>query len=515
MRNKDAHHPRFPWAAMLIVVASALLPAFWAAAQDGGPDPTAEIASIVPRDTLLYVEIPKPAELWAELQATELRQAVRSSFYAELAVNFAAATADLLSKSLTDRSLGEVASRYKPEAAIAFCPRPPAGSKDPCWVAILAARENTAELHNLLNEHVDAALAARFPKLKVTTEKIAGRDVKLFTFSKKCVWGLAFVGDHVVFGQRPAVAWLLGSRRFIGGDTSFEAARAKLIPADRASIFCYTQITAAAGEDSYIYGTGTRIAGVLEVDGKFIRDEALLTGNLRLPAVGGKQPCRITAAFPQGCFLVNQISFASGSEMLGFFGIAEDMPAGEPVDKVFTGTGFVAGTAGPDGPGVILAAELAKPDGVAPLLEKMGFRKEEGGLESAVWRRAAIKAAVKGNFIYVARQEEINDLMKKLSAAPGAKIEYSPEFTQALKRLPETAHGHSHMSAQFMGKMACIGAMTHIEPVFAKLSPSVARACSTAEGVSIWSVSPCGYGIWLVSANIEAMTKKSEARSPQ
>jgi len=60
------------------------------------------------------------------------------------------------------------------------------------------------------------------------------------------------------------------------------------------------------------------------------------------------------------------------------------------------------------------------------------------------------------------------------------------------------------MTADFLKSMPWATEFEFIRPAAAGLPPAYAHAEKTNDGLVITSISPCGYGIWLVSANVES-----------
>ena len=256
--------------------------AFLATLTAGGLAAAGGLAEVTPDDALMYVEVNKPAELWAALQQTELRDAIRTSFYAELYVNFTGATADLLAKSLTNMSTTEALSQYGLEFVVAFSPKR-AHPKTREFVVIVRPTENTTEFQTLIRERAEQTFASRFPEVKVSTERVGDRDVKQFAVSKRVSFSLALADTDVVFGHERAVRWFLEAKTFLSDKEGYREMRRRAHVPDTPNVFCYAEVTKAAGEDAHLYAPGTKVASVLEVEGKLIKDRTVVSDNLKLP----------------------------------------------------------------------------------------------------------------------------------------------------------------------------------------------------------------------------------------
>ena len=462
----------------------------------GRPAQASGLAEVTPDDALLFVEVTRPAELWNALQGSELRQAIRTSFYADLLVNFTAATTNVIARSLTDRSAGEVMERYGLEIGIAFSPRKEK-TKQLGYVVLLEPVRHTTEFQNLIRERIDQTFKARFPAIRISTDTVGDREIKRFILSKRQSWSLAFLDNHVVFGHDAAIRWILEGKTFLSDKEGYRESRRRVHVPDEPNIFCYAEVTEAAGRNALLYGAGTRIAAVLEVEGQMIRDKAIVSGNLKLPELGKAQGCKIGSAFPQGPYMVTQVSFASGSQMLQYFGVLTASEAtNQSVDGIFTGTGFIATS--PEFPkSSVIAAELVRAESAEILLKKLGF-----GRERKAWRMSNLKALVKDNILYLGRDSDIEALDDQFRSTNSLKLDGVPAVNQQLKDLPE-AHGHSYMAPAFLKRFARSANLRQFEIVLERLSPAVARAEKTRKGVVIDSVSSHGYGIWLATVNLD------------
>ena len=486
--------PGFLAVALLLSASLALIPCAQAAEPPAEPAAPVTAAEVAPDDSLLYVEIAKPAELWAALQKTELRRAVQASFLAEVIVAFTGNLANLLCQALTDRPLGEATTRYGLRPAIVFSPvRQADGSDDPAFVVVLQAASNGAELAKLLAERVEPTLKARFPDIAVEKEQVRGHDVTTIRFSPKSEWSLAAAGDRIMVGQRPAVKWMLESTRFLGRSAAYRAARERLKLPGSPHVFCYCVLSEDVAP-TYLYGPGSVLAGVLEMtrpspaDGRQVADRILISGKANLPPVGPRRPFAIGKVFPQGAWFVNQVSLASGAAVAEFLGMDAAGTRAKLAGRAFSGTCFPAVNGAGES---IVAAEAADAGAVVELLEQLRFAKE-----GDVWLRDPTAAAVKDGFVYIGKARALRGLLADLAKGTLA----APE---GLKLLPETAHGFSLMTPGYL--KACLAdGYKEFEGLAAELSPSVAAAEVTADGIDIRSVSPHGYGLWLVSMNIEA-----------
>ena len=473
----------------------------------------------MPADSLLYIEVGKPAEQWTAMQKTELRHAVRSSLVTEFILNFTATTADLFSRSLVNRSLGEAAERYGFSFGVAFAPVQPGATS--AYAVILEASANGAELRELLLKNAGNALTARFPDVRVTREQIAGSDVRTFAFSPRHVWCLAACKDRVIFGGRPAVTWILEGGNPLAGKPGFRAIRADAVALSRKThpagpgIFCYAEISEAAGCGSFLYARGTRIAGALNVDGALIRDVTLLRGPFTIPALGEPRPCSIAAAFPPGPFIIHQVSFAADVDVLQLLPAADplrDAPCGvrpprspatgtslqadgDAIGGIFTGTGFLAISAEANGP--VVAAEVADASRLDAFLERLGLHKN-----GEAWASPRMAAAVNGRHVYLGAKADVDDVLRRLRAPNAARLDDQQNLIQKL--LPKAGHGYSLMTADFLKHIPWATEFEFIKPAAAGLPPAYAHAEKTNDGLVITSISPCGYGIWLVSANVES-----------
>ena len=471
----------------------------------------ADIAEVVPADSLLYIEVAKPADLWAALQKTELRQAVKSSLVTEFILNFTASTADLFSRSLVNRPLSEAAERYGFSLAVAFAPVQPGGA--PAYAVILEATQNAAELRELLLKNAGNTLTARFPDVRVTRERIAGSGVQSFAFSPKHVWCLAVCRERVIFGGRTAVTWMLkaarASTRFApaGGASlasrpAFRAIRADAIGLSRKThpagpgVFGYAEISEAAGLGSIIYARGTQIAGALDVDGALIRDVTLLRGPLSIPQLGKPGPCSISAAFPPGPYIIHQVSFASDADVLQFMPVAAlpDLQADDDsIRGVFSGIGFVAESPQANGP--VIAAEIADASRLGAFMERLGLLKNGDG-----WASPLMAAELNGRYVYLGAAADVDGVIRRLRAPNAAKLDDRQNLIAKL--LPKTGHGYSLMTSDFLKSIPWAVEFEFIKPAAAGLPPACAHALKTDDGLVITSISPCGYAIWLVSANV-------------
>jgi len=477
-----------------------LLVIFWLSpARDAAP--AGSIADVTPADTLLYAEIAQPAGLWASVQETELRDAVKSSFAAELILSFVSSTADLFCKTLTDRSIGEAVERYGITIGVVSAPAAP--SADPDIIVILQASSHTEELKRLLAGRVEKTLKARFPEVEITQAKIGEEDVIHIAFSRKRVWTLAFTGSCVAYGRRRAANWLLTGGARLAERPNYKAALEKVKRPAGPHIFCYAETTGAASKFARFYGEGTVMSGVLEVRGqaprRLVHDRILLSGNVQPPRLGPAQPCRIGAVFPRGPWLVNQISFASGGDMRGYLPIRRHARAGGAAfGRAFTGLGFLALTVETKNwLGVIAAAEVAERDAVEAWLQASGFKNQAGA-----WCKDQSTAVINNGYFYIGRAPVMVPLIRSLTSEKGAMLEDQGDYAGRLKALPGKAHGYSVMTSQFLLGPGCDKELLKFHEVLTGLSPSLARAENTADGIEITSVSPCGYGIWLVSINL-------------
>ena len=473
-----------------------------------GSAPAADIADVTPADTLLYVEITRPAELWASLQNTELRQAVKASFAAELVLCFFSATADVLCQSLTDRGLGQAAEQYDPTIGLVFCPPDPADpSDDPEIVTVLRAAANSKELQTLLADRVEKTLTARFPRVKITTDRIGDHLVKHVAFSPKRVWTLAFPGDAIIYGRRRAVRWMLTSEAYLGNSAKYAQARKNISLPAGAHVFCYSETTQPAGMGALTCKAGTVMSGVLEIDvpaagPALVRDRILLSGNIVTPRPGPARACLIGSVFPAGPWLANQISFASPTEAARYLKIPKG--PNEPLGGALATTGFVALTTGSDGLlNFIFAAEVARPARLEAALESIGFKKQGNA-----WQNDTDSAVLKNGCLYIGRSAVMEPLLERLTAAEPKMISDQAGFRKLLAMLPAKSHGYSVMTAEFLLGPGCLKVFEPFRDVLMTLSPSIASATQTDKGIEITSVSPCGYGIWLVSANLAATTDK-------
>jgi len=468
----------------------------------------ADIAEAVPADSLLYAEVGKPAELWSALQNTELRQAIRSSLVTEFILNFTASTADLFSQSLVNRPLSEAVGRYGLSFGVAFRPGRP-GSMPP-YAVILEASENAAELRELLLKNIENTLTARFPNVRVSRERIAGSDVRTFAFSPKRVWCLAVCKERVIFGGRPAVTWMLKGGDSLASKPGFRAIRADAIALSRKTfpagpaIFCYSEISEAAGRGSFLYAQGTQIAGALNVDGALIRDVSLLRGPLTIPELGDPKPCTIASAFPRGPFIIHQVSFASDGGLLRFLPMEaadavrrEGRDADDGLAGVFTGTGFVAISV--DGRGPVVAAEVADPSRLDAFLKRLGLTRN-----GERWASPSTTAMTNGHYVYLGAAADVNAIIRALRAPNPGGLDGRQDLALMLKLLPKLGQGYSLMTPDFLKRIPWAAEFEFIRPAAAGLSPACAQAEKTGDGLVITSVSPCGYGIWLVSANVDA-----------
>jgi len=485
-------------AVLAIVVAAGAHAAEARSAPEGG------VASVAPADTLLYVELNRPAEFWAALQKTDLRRAVRASLLAEFALNFTGATADLLCSSLTGRSMGDAAEHYDFTVGAVFAPPPPGGRcKNPDVVMLLEPRANADELQRLLAECLRQTLTARFPDVQIAEGRIAGHAVTDIAFSPKRVWTLAFPNKLVVYGRRRAVEWLLTSRRPLTADPRFAAARNSLAP-EGPGIFCYAEVTDDAGQGAIFYGPGTTMTGVLTIEGPLVRDRLVLSGNIEPPRLGEPAPCSIGAVFPPGPWLVTQVSFASGAEMLRWVG-NPILPSGRQADAALTGLAWLAITGDEKNIGTVLAAQIADRASIERRLAAIGFAKD-----GPAWRGPATTALISGNRLYIGRRRVMAPLVRGLTAkpnAPGARaatLGATPGFARRLGQLPGTSPCYSIMTGSFLTTAGGEESFKQFERVLHELPLSAASARLTDNGIEITSVSPAGYGIWLTAANISA-----------
>jgi len=486
------------------LAALALLAAVSLAAVPPGTARAAEIADIAPADTLLYVEITRPAELWASLQKTEIRKAVRSSFAAELVLNFVAATAGVLCQSLTDRTLGQVVERYDPRIGLVFCPPDPAEPSDsPQPAVVIRASEHHEELQSLLRDRAGKTLTARFPRVTVAADRIGEHDVTNIAFSPKRIWTLAFPDQCVVYGRQRAVRRMLTSKAHLGGNAKYAQARKDISPPAGAHVFCYSETTQPAGIGAITCKTGSVMSAVLEIDTTvagpaLVRDRIILSGNVETPPPGPLQACRIGSVFPAGPWLVNQISFASPAEAATHLRIATHK--NKAFEDALNGTGFVALAAAPDNLlDVIFAAEIVQAATARAALKSLGFNNEGN-----TWRKDDAIAIVKNGCVYVGRSAVMKPLLERLTAAEPKMIHEKPDYSERLAMLAGESHGYSVMTAEFLLGPGCFEEFKQFHEVLAKLSPSVAGARKTDKGIEVRSVSPCGYGIWLVTANLSA-----------
>ncbi len=471
----------------------------------------AEIADITPADTLLYVEISQPAKLWASLQNTEVRQAVRASFIAELALRFFSGTADLLCKSLIDRSLGEAVQRYDFKVGIVFSPpfpkepsdeakSDPPEMSDPKSVVILQPLANAGELQKLMADGVEKTLKERFPHVEITAGRVGRYDVKHIAFSRKRVWTLAFPGDLIVYGRRRAVSWMFAAEDTLGGSGKYRSAREAAKPPAGAHIFCYAEVTQQAGEKAKFYKPGTAMAGVLELDGKLVRDRIVLSGVGNPPRPGPKQPCKIGQLFPPGPWLINQVSLGSSVEMMRFLRVVnKDREVHKLLRGALTGAGFIALTGNPKEHGPIFAAEIA--DGRA--LEQW-FQSRKFVKRGSTWRGERSLATISDGYLYIGATEIMELFLKRVAAAEAGMLQDDPLYRGRLSTLGQESHGYSLMTPEYLLLPGNAKGFEKFRAVFNGLSISCASAEIKDNAIEIRSVSPCGYGIWLVSANMAA-----------
>lgn len=467
----------------------------------------AEIADLTPDNALLYVEISRPAELWAALQNTELRQTIRSSFATEFVLSFVSATSDLFCKTLTDRSLGEAFDRYGITAGIISAPPDPVDpTGDPELVMILHASAHAKELQDLLASRVGNTLKARFPQVEVTDAQVGEHQVKRIAFSHKRVWALAFPGNCVAYGNPRAIDWMLTGTKRLGASPRFHAARKRIDLPNGPHVFCYSEATEAAAKQALFYGPGTVMSAVLEIEARengpsLVRDRIVLSDNVKPPPLGGARECMIGSAFPRGPWLVNQVSFASGADMLDYFSMARTAKApNNTLDRAFTGMGFLAATAETaNWAGIVFAAEVAEDAAAREWLKSTGFKKN-----GDLWQRARTTAVIRNGYFYLGRTALMEPLIERMAASEMKMIEDESGYGDRLKMLPGKGHAFSAMTAEFLLGPGCAKELQQFKGILKRLAPFVARAENTDKGIEITSVSPCGYGIWLVSLNLSA-----------
>ena len=481
-----------------IPAVAAIVASSWAYAAEDAPGRALE--AIAPADTLLYAELTRPAEFWAALQKTQLRQAVRESLLSEFLLNFTGATADLLCSSLTGRNLGQAAEHYDFTVAAVFAPPPPGQlGENPDVVILLAAKSNAQELQRLLAERIRRTLTARFPDVEIAEGRIAGQAVTDIAFSPRRVWTLAFPNNLVAYGRRGAVEWLLTSRRHLVDDPKYFAARKYVQPPDAPRIFCYAEVTQAAGEGAIFYAPGTAMAGILTIDGPLVHDRLLLMGGVELPRLAQPATPGIGSAFPAGPWQAIQVSFASGSEMLKWFGNSK-FPAGRQADAAFTGLAWLALTGDNDIFGTVLAAEVADNAAAERRLTELDFEKK-----GPVWHGGEYIAIVSGGRLYLGRRGVMTRLVHKLTTRPaGPTLADTPGVDARLRQLPPESHGYSMMNGDFLMTAGGEETFKRFERVLLALPPFAASAQVIDNAIEVKSISPAGYGIWLTAANISA-----------
>ncbi len=134
---------------------------------------------LMPAETLLAVQLQRPAEFWQALSGSELLRAVEADPAAKSWLGFAEAIAVGTARSHAGIDLGEFVRTYAARATLAVIDLPRHSGAVP-WVVVIDpppdARENG--LKELLSKTIEPALIRRNPTFKIESGQFAGRTVR-------------------------------------------------------------------------------------------------------------------------------------------------------------------------------------------------------------------------------------------------------------------------------------------------------------------------------------------------
>ncbi len=190
----------------------------------------ADLASVVPEDVFLFVEINNPEGIWADFEQSAVRDMIRAAPQGELQFRLAAGLVQQLALQKLGIRWGEFVSKFAGRFALVHVDVPMGERVEPCL--LLDAAETKADLTALRRKTVEPAPRASTPG--ATFEDALHEDTTLRVIrAGGQTMAHAFLRDVLAIGAAEGVKKLISgqARRPLAASPAFAEARKRLAPA--------------------------------------------------------------------------------------------------------------------------------------------------------------------------------------------------------------------------------------------------------------------------------------------
>ena len=295
----------------------------------------ADLASVVPEDAVIYLEVRDAPGLWSDFQASGLRDIVRAVPQAEFGLNMATAFVQQQTFHRLGVAWKTFAEKFLRHVGVVITEV--GGPQQPSPVVLLEAAGRRAELAELLKNTIEPKLMMQQNDLAVADEKVGDVALRVLKAKERSI-AYGFLGDILAVGEPDPVRKLIDARErpLLANNASFKAVRERL--ATPKGIALYVNLGKIIADHAEQLKANPELAANLDraglsaikwvaassaFDGRGVRDKLFLyTGEKKvglLSLLGGLTPGQSQAAslLPPECPLLLSLNFKDGQELWG------------------------------------------------------------------------------------------------------------------------------------------------------------------------------------------------------
>jgi len=292
----------------------------------------AELASVVPEDAVVYVEVNDPAGVWGDFEESGLRDMIRAVPQVEMGFQLATGFVPKAANDQFGIQWKDFVEKFGSRVAVVVTEE---GGPGRVPVFLLNAAKTKAELGTLLKETVEATLKGKVPGVRFADELYQEVALRLMNGPNGAL-GYGFIGDALALGEPAAVKKLIEgkARRPLTANEAFlKVSKALAVPKGVVAYLNLGRVVAdhkpfldanaemARGLDAIGLTTAKWVAFASAFDGRGVRDRVyLFTGERKIGIVnllGSLTPGATEAAtvLPKECPLLVSLTFKDGPEL--------------------------------------------------------------------------------------------------------------------------------------------------------------------------------------------------------
>jgi len=440
----------------------------------------ADLASVVPEDAFLYLEVNDAPGLWSDFQVSGLRDIVRAVPQAE----FGLGLANMFVRQQVFQQFGITWNDFSGKFLrhFALVVTEVGGQEPPEPIVLLDVAGGRAELERLIKKNIEPGLMARRKDLQFADERVGDVALRLLKAQDRSI-AYGFLGDVLVVGTRGWVHKLIDARVRppLAGNATFKAVRERLaVPKGISAYLNFGKLLAdhaeqlkanpelAANLDRAGISTIEWIAASSAFDGRGVRDKLFIhTGERKvglLSLIGSLTPGASLLRFMEETANVEGLMRLDEGrqQILMYFGIRFD----EEVVEALGGEIFLAADPslvpefiekkrelGRDDRPFILGLRVAKPDLLKTTIHKFitsqpmlgqgvmrnieDYKGHEINVLSLPARANRPAYAFVGDYLLIARSAEV--IRKCIDAKLGGEsLAKRPRYRVVAERVPKT-----------------------------------------------------------------------------